>query len=76
MEEYVLLVQLNGVNLIKKDMFMQTFMISTILGMIFGLLVMEVYFILRMQEIVFTKSNTELQALIFGVLELDLKMEK
>ena len=67
---------LNGANLIKKGMFMLIFMTSTTLGMICGLHVMEVCFILIMQGIVFTKNNTELQGLIFGVLELALKMEK
>jgi len=67
---------LNGANLIKKAMFMLIFMTSTTLGMICGLHVMVVYFILIMQEIVSIKNNTELRELIFGVLELDLKMEK
>ena len=66
----------NGASLIKKGMFMLIFMISTTLGMICGLHVMEVYFIQTIQEIVFTKNNTELQVLTFGVLVQGLRMEK
>ena len=74
--DFLLLVLQNGVSHIKKDMFMQIFMIYIILVMICGLHVMGEFFIQIIQEIASIKNNTELPELIFGVLELDLKMEK
>jgi len=50
-------------------------MISIISETIYGLLVMEVYFILQIPEIVSIKNNMVLQEQIFGDLERDLKME-